>query len=101
MDTIEYEDRVQIFDSWINSDERNFDRYTAILEGDLNDCIAMSEFPFHPQGFGQHTTVHYTWADEQVEMGREVSLASVPVDVQRCIIQDLKWIDNYNLTGKI
>lgn len=42
------------------------------------DAIGASAEPFHPQGFGQHTT-----AQPGRHLGRRVPLESLPADVQR------------------
>ena len=86
-------DRVVIIDSWIESDERPADRYTVVIDDDMECCLAASEDPFHPQGFGQHVEVSRGWVEQQVEEGRQVSFDDVPEPVQRFILRDIAIID--------
>ena len=66
---------------------RTYDRYTAI---DMNRpegrgtyaAIGSSEFPFHPQGFGQHTS-----AMPGRHLGRRVTLADLPEQARQFVSQ--------------
>jgi len=67
---------------------KTFDRFTAVYldrpDGrGLYDARAMSENPFHPQGFGQ-----YTAAMPGRHLGRQVRPGRLPRDVIRCIAAD-------------
>lgn len=66
---------------------RSFDRYTIIPprwardyreRGMLWDCIAASQNPFNPQGFGQSTT-----AMPGSHLGRRTHWDQLPADVQK------------------
>ena len=69
---------------------RSFDRFTVVFL----DCpergwrqfsaLAMSERPFHPQGFGQHCT-----AVPGRHLGRRIPFATLPADCQKAVEQDL------------
>ena len=65
------------------------DRYTVVYldqpERAANTfaAVAMSGEPFHPQGFGQHTT-----AQPGQHLGKRVTLASLPADCQKLVLQD-------------
>ncbi len=79
--------KVRIYD---NSGE-TFDRYTAVYmeyperHSKLYAARAMSENPFHPQGFGQYCT-----AMPGRHLGRRVEFHELPIDCQKLIIQDLE-----------
>lgn len=69
---------------------KTFDRYTAVFlkitgwrRGEFC-CLAMSERPFHPQGFGQHG-----YATPGRHLGRRIPFASLPPDCQKAVTQDL------------
>lgn len=81
---------IRIFD---NGGE-TFDRYTVVYmrtrhknyQGYLMyDCLGMSEHPFHPQGFGQHTECQVG-----KHLGTEISFGNLPPDCQRAVIQDVR-----------
>lgn len=77
---------VRLFD---NGGE-TLDRYTAIFtptNGDPTWYLAMSEHPFHPQGFGQHGDGDVSGV---MERDAELPLDDAPEDVRRCIEQDVK-----------
>ena len=42
------------------------------------EALAANEYPFHPQGFGQHTT-----AMPGPHLGKRITWAQLPLDVQR------------------
>lgn len=70
---------------------KSFDRYTvAYLDfpargnPSLFECVACSEHPFHPQGFGQHTSCFLG-----EHLGKEVELKELPEDVIKLVHQDL------------
>lgn len=79
---IRYGTMLRIFD---NGGE-TFDRYTILpsrfdkkyRDGMLVDCVGASEFPFHPQGFGQ-------WSQAQAghHLGKRVHIDALPTDVQK------------------
>lgn len=65
----------------------SFDRYTIMpprwakrdyCAHGTWDAIASSEHPFHPQGFGQHTT-----AKPGTHLGRRIAWGDLPPDVQQ------------------
>lgn len=65
---------------------KTFDRYTIVpprwakeeREHNGFNTIGASEQPFHPQGFGQHTTVM-----PGPHLGKRVRWADLPADVQK------------------
>lgn len=72
-----------------------YDRYTVFFLDDVNEArgerekltayVAMSEDPFHPQGFGQH--------GEGVpgkHNGKVITFDKLPKDCQQLVRQDLK-----------
>lgn len=68
---------------------KTFDRYTVVYmdeperERGVYAAIGASEYPFHPQGFGQHCS-----AAPGRHLGRRVPFESLPPDVQRMVVQD-------------
>lgn len=65
----------------------SMDRYTIVpprwakdyMERDRSfSCIASSTYPFHPQGFGQHTSCQVGR-----HLGKKVKWSDLPADVQR------------------
>ncbi len=76
---------VRLFD---NNGE-TFDRYTAIYRDDETGETwyrGMSENPFHPQGFGQCGEGDVSGV---IERDDEITVASAPAPVQRCIALDV------------
>jgi hypothetical protein len=69
----------------------SFDRYTVYYEGRGTfdtiwyDCRAMSEHPFHPQGFGQ-----YGYGKPGRHNGKKITFEELPEDCQKLVLQDLK-----------
>lgn len=68
---------------------KTFDRYTAVYmwqrEGNgLYGCIGMSEDPFHPQGFGQHSS-----AAPGRHLGKRIAYGDLPVECRMAIDMDL------------
>jgi hypothetical protein len=72
-----------------DSGGKTADRYTVIYldqpERAVNTfaAVAMNAEPFHPQGFGQHTT-----AMPGRHCGKRIAFASLPADCQKLVIQD-------------
>jgi hypothetical protein len=70
---------------------RSFDRYTTMFlhitgwrHGEF--CyLAMSERPFHPQGFGQHG-----YGCVGRHLGKRIPFSTLPPDCQKAVLQDLK-----------
>jgi hypothetical protein len=66
------------------------DRYTVIYmdqpERAPNTfaCVGMNAEPFHPQGFGQHST-----AMPGAHCGKRVPFATLPEDCRKLVQQDL------------
>lgn len=79
-----YETILRVYDNG----GRSFDRYTILpprwagvdyRERDMSwEAIAASDEPFHPQGFGQHTS-----AFAGSHLGKRIKWSALPVDVQR------------------
>jgi hypothetical protein len=62
---------------------KSFDRYTIVFldrpeHGDMLECLAMSENPFHPQGFCQHSM-----AMLGAHLGKRIRFDQLPTDCQR------------------
>ena len=65
----------------------SFDRYTVVFldrpeYGDLLECLAMSENPFHPQGFCQHSS-----AMLGSHLGKCIRFDQLPADCQRAALR--------------
>ena len=79
--------RVRCYDNG----ERTCDRFTVVYLDEpergrgLYACVAMNAAPFHPQGFGQHST-----AMVGRHLGRRIRFAKLPADCQRLVRQDTK-----------
>lgn len=69
---------------------KSIDRYTVCYmdmpEGrnNLFSCVGMNAYPFHPQGFGQHST-----AMPGKHLGKRILFNSLPPDCQTLVTQDL------------
>jgi hypothetical protein len=67
---------------------KSFDRYTAIdidrpeRQVNMFSAIGFSADPFHPQGFGQHTS-----AMPGRHLGKRVKLADLPPDARKFVEQ--------------
>jgi hypothetical protein len=74
-----------------------FDRYTVYYltansntHGDIwYDYVAMSTYPCHPQGFGQHGETVSLPDDSAI--GAPIAFHDLPVDCQRVVLNDLRW----------
>lgn len=69
---------------------KSIDRYTVIYmdQNERNGCLSsvgMNSAPFHPQGFGQHTT-----AMPGRHLGKRIKFATLPDDCRKLVHQDLK-----------
>lgn len=72
---------------------KTIDRYTAVYMSQpeaykpgLFFARAMSQHPFDPQGFGQFCT-----AMPGRHLGKRIKFEDCPIDVQKCILQDLDY----------
>lgn len=72
---------------------KTFDRYTAVFEDrpytrNMRDprveALAFSENPFHPQGFGQHTS-----AMPGRHLGKRIELKDLPPKARQFVEQNL------------
>ncbi len=61
------------------------DHWRITPEGTIYGAWACSDNPFHPLGFGQHTS-----AMSGAHLGTEVDFDQLPEDVQRFVLQDLE-----------
>jgi len=74
-----------------DNDGKTADRYTVIfLDHPENQpgcfsALGMDARPFHPQGFGQHTS-----AMPGRHLGRRIAFAKLPPDCQRLVDLDLR-----------
>ena len=71
---------------------RTFDRYTAVYMNEpegrgLYGARGMSEYPFHPMGFGQ-----YCATKPGRHLGKRIEFEALPSDCQRAVLQDLNII---------
>jgi hypothetical protein len=68
---------------------KSFDRYTAVFMDQpergngMFAAVGMSEHPFHPQGFGQHTV-----AMVGRHLGKLIDRAALPQDCRILLQQD-------------
>jgi len=66
------------------------DRYTVIYmdqperQAGTFACLGMSAAPFHPQGFGQHSS-----AMPGSHLGKRIKFEDLPVDCQNAVFRDL------------
>lgn len=73
---------------------KTLDRYTVVyLDYPENQpktfaARAMSNHPFHPQGFGQYTT-----AMVGRHLGKKIQFKDLPEDCQKLVKQDFSWVD--------
>ena len=63
------------------------DRFTVVYldrpeYGDMLECLAMSENPYHPQGFCQHSM-----AMLGRHLGKRIKLTDLPADCQRAALR--------------
>jgi len=58
------------------------DRYTIVIDGDLNNCYGMSDDPFHPMGFSQ-----YVGRVVQDFLDGETKLTKIPESIVEAIRQ--------------
>jgi len=66
------------------------DRYTAVYMGMPLDrqfvcCRGMSQYPSHPQGFGQHSCCVLGR-----HLGKRIAIKDLPIDCQKLIDQDTR-----------
>ena len=76
-----------------DSEGKAADRYTVVFlknkerwtsDGWLYGCLAMNGWPFHPQGFCQHST-----AVLGRHLGKKIPFTSLPLDCQKAVFMDL------------
>lgn len=78
---------------------KTIDRYTVVFmdepehQPDTFACLAMNERPFHPQGFGQHST-----AMPGRHLGKRIAFEQLPEDCQKLVRRDLE--DGKAVNGK-
>lgn len=66
------------------------DRYTVVYleqkdaRPNIFACVGMNSSPFHPQGFGQHST-----AMLGRHLGKSIEFSLLPPDCQKLVKQDL------------
>jgi hypothetical protein len=73
-----------------DNEGKTADRYTVIFTNRKNpngtyDCLGMNEHPFHPQGFGQHST-----AARGRHLGKKIQFENLPPDCQKFVKQNLE-----------
>lgn len=79
-------------------DGKCFDRYTVVFTGNYEgregcDYLGMSEHPFHPQGFGQHSeSLDIIDRPKYSHLGKKIAFEDLPPDCQRAVIDDYKDI---------
>jgi hypothetical protein len=68
---------------------KTLDRYTVYYDekekSGMYTCLGMSERPFHPQGFGQHSSGQLGRHN-----GKRIKFEALPAQCQRAVKQDLK-----------
>ena len=65
-----------------DNDEETYDRYTIMIDSDLNNCYGMSDDPFHPMGFSQ-----YVGRVEQAFLDTQIKLSVIPESIVQAIKQ--------------
>lgn len=71
------------------------DRYTVVYLDNPEQgqymfaCVGMSENPFSPQGFGQHSTAMFDPEDDFSHLGKEIQFSDLPSDCQKLVLQNL------------
>lgn len=99
---------VRIYDNGGES----YDRYTCLFTGHYKgryrgkvEYRAMSEYPFHPQGFGQWgegssaMDAHTGWppaVGRKCHLGTRIPFDALPEDCKRLVAQDYKDLWNIN-----
>jgi hypothetical protein len=83
-------ERVTIIDSGEGS---YADRYTVIIDGDLDCVLTMSARPNHPLGVCMHADASSQWLAEEQEAGHEIELGELPEACRRMIARDLNMIE--------
>jgi hypothetical protein len=88
-------------------DKDAFDRYTVVFTGRYKgrvccDYVGMSEFPFHPQGFGQHGSAEHIidanksgfapMIGKKNHIGTRINFSDLPKDCQTLVIAEYKAI---------
>jgi hypothetical protein len=79
--------QIKIYDN----NGKTLDRYTAVYmfspenQANTYSARAMSERPFHPQGFGQYCT-----AMPGRHLGKRIKFLDLPSDCQKLILQDIE-----------
>jgi hypothetical protein len=81
---------VRIYDN----ENKTYDRYTAVFAEKINGeyvYLAMSEHPFHPQGFGQHGFNHSP-VDRPTSkhLGKRIKFEALPIGCQEFVLEELK-----------
>ena len=82
---------IKIYDSG----DKHLDRYTVVLldypeyQPNTFTALAMSERPFDPQGFGQHTI-----ATPGKHLGKRIKFTDLPKDCQRMVLQEFSDDNN-------
>lgn len=70
---------------------KSFDRYTAVFltfergTNGLYQAVGMSEDPYHPQGFGQHTEVK-----RGRHLGKRIEFKNLPAKCRKLVKSNLK-----------
>ncbi len=81
---------VRIYDN----ENKTYDRYTAVFAEKINGeyvYLAMSEHPFHPQGFGQHGFNHSPIdRPRSAHLGKRIKFEALPIGCQEFVLEELK-----------
>lgn len=72
---------------------RTFDRYTVVYDEyatripgeEMLSCLGMSENPFHPQGYCEHSSCM-----DGAHLGKRIELTDLPADCQEALERDLQ-----------
>lgn len=66
------------------------DRYTVYYDaeprGKMYQCLGMDDRPFHPQGFGQHSSGMLG-----AHNGKRITFDALPDDCQHAVLRDLGY----------
>ena len=75
---------------------KSFDRYTVLFTGHYKQRTggvflysAMSENPFHPQGFGQHgESLELIDSPKHAHLGKKINFDDLPDDSKKLVVSD-------------
>ena len=83
-----------------DNEGKTWDQYTVVFSGRYRYntggsfwYVGMSEYPYHPQGFGQHGE-----SNQQIDrprhshLGKKISFSALPIDCQNLVMRDYCYL---------